>query len=154
MLYRVFGRSDAFVGAGTLLEHLTAAGFRVSGHFRGDDLGWTAGEIVFPDFPDTTPLYTERWLPAEDDIRDELNAWAAWLETADYSTHHTVLMERVIQTRQLFVFRKPLDHPNEPQLDAVCTAACKFLAAATEGVYQADGQGFYAADGELLLMEY
>ena len=30
---------------------------------------------------------------------------------------------------------------------------CRFLARATDGIYQIDGQGFFAADGTLLVTE-
>jgi len=51
-----------------------------------------------------------RWnyLASEDDIRDDLNAYAAELETCDYSPNHTRLMEHAIQTKQLITLRKPI----------------------------------------------
>jgi hypothetical protein len=63
-------------------------------------------------------------------------------------------MERAIQTKQLFVIRSPLDTPNEVVAEQVLTHTCRFLAAQTNGVYQVDGRGWFAADGELLLQEY
>src|SRR5881275_78737 len=92
--------------------------------------------------------------PSEEGIRAELNTWAAWLETCDYSPNHAALMEWVIQTRQLYTLRRPLDHADEVRLERVCVGTCRFLAGATDGVYQLDAEGFFAADGTLLLQEY
>ena len=39
-------------------------------------------------------------------------------------------------------------------LDRLGAEVCQFLARQTDGVYQADGQGFFAPDGSLLLQEY
>jgi hypothetical protein len=63
-------------------------------------------------------------------------------------------MQRVIGTQQLVTLRRPLDCPDEVALDRLCAAACQFLAGRAGGVYQADGRGFFAADGALLLTEY
>ena len=63
-------------------------------------------------------------------------------------------MERVIQTKQLVTLRKPVDAADEVLLEKVLEAAVKFLAAATDGVYQVDGRGWFAASGELLVQEY
>ena len=152
MLYRVFGRSGTEVTPAELLEHLHSAGERVTGNFRGDDLGWTSGELSLPS--GGSPLVIERYLCDADEIRQELNTWAAWLETADYSPNNTVLMERVIQTKQLFALRRPIDHPDEAALERVCDAVSKLLAARTDGVYQIDDKGFFDENGGVLLEEY
>ncbi len=95
-----------------------------------------------------------RFLTAEDDLRDDLNGYAAELETMDYEPNHRMLMERVIQTQQLITLRKPIDHADEIRLDRLLLTAVQFLAAATDGIYQIDGQGWFAADGVKLLTEY
>jgi hypothetical protein len=95
-----------------------------------------------------------RFLTAEDDLRDDLNAYAAELETMDYDPNHRVLMERVIQTLQLITIRRPVDHADEVRLDRVVEETLRFLASSTAGVYQVDGQGWFAADGTKLLTEY
>ena len=151
MWYRVFCRADAEVPPGGLLAALAERGFRVEGRFRGDDLGWTAVEFGLGA---GAPVYVERFLADADDLRDELNTWAAYLETLDYSPNSAGLMERVIQTRQLVTVRKPLGHPNEVLVDGVCEGVCQVLAARADGIYQIENRGWYAADGTLLVEEY
>jgi hypothetical protein len=152
MWYRVFGLNDTIPDPGALLEYLHAAGLPVVGHFRGDGPDWSGGQLALR--AGTTPVFLERYRTADDDLRDDLNTWAAWLETQDHDPRHRALMQHVIGTRQLVTLRKPLDWPDEVALDRLCDAACQHLARQTDGVYQADGQGFCAADGTLLLQEY
>lgn len=61
----------------------------------------------------------------------------------------------MIGTTQLFTLRVPEEEDEEADGPAedLCLAACRFLARETEGVYQVDGQGFFAPDGTLLLQE-
>jgi hypothetical protein len=152
MWSRVFGRSDAEVPPAALAGHLHAAGVAVEPHFTGDDLGWTRGELRLPG--GGTPVYVERYLTEHDGLRAELNAHAAELETMDYSPNSPDLMRHVIQTRQLVTIRKPVAAADEVMVDAVVTETCRFLAANTDGVYQTDGRGWFAADGTLLVQEY
>jgi hypothetical protein len=152
MWCRVFGLNDSPPDPAGLLEHLHAAGLPVAGRFRGDGPDWSGAELALR--PGTTPVFLERYLTAEDDLRDDLNTWAAWLETQDHDPRHRSLMQHVIGTKQLLTLRGPLDWPDEVALDRLCTAACQLLARQTDGVYQADGRGFFAADGTLLLQEY
>jgi hypothetical protein len=152
MWYRVFGKSESEPAPAALAERLVAAGLTVEPHFKGDDLGWTSGELRLPRAG--TPVMLQRYLTSEDDLRDDLNAHAAELETCDYSPNHGRLMEHVVQSKQLVTIRKPLDASDEVALDAVLEETCRFLAAATDGVYQIDGRGWFSAAGELLLQEY
>jgi hypothetical protein len=151
MWYRVFGSSDVEPSPAALADHLLTAGLAVEPHFRGDDLGWTSGELRLPT---GSPVLCTRYLTKEDDLRDDLNAHAAELETMDYSPNSAPLMERVIQTKQLITLRRPVDAADEVLLDKVLDAAVRFLAAATDGVFQIDGRGWFAASGELLVQEY
>jgi hypothetical protein len=151
MWYRVFGLDPAAASPAGLAEHLHAAGVPVVPHFKGDDLGWTSGELRLPV---GSPVLLARYLTKEDDLRDDLNAHAAELETMDYSPNSGPLMQRVIQTQQLITLRKPVDAADEVLLDKVLDAAMLFLASATDGVYQIDGRGWFAASGELLVQEY
>ena len=151
MWYRVFARSEAEVAPAALLEHLQSRGVQVRGNFRGDDLGWTGAELLLGA---GTPVFLERYLAEADGIRADLNSWAAWLETADYSPNSGPLMERVIQTKQLFTLRKPIDAADEIALDLLCLEASQFLAASADGVYQIDDAGWFAADGTMLVQEY
>ena len=148
--YRVFSRGDAAVKPDDLLAYLNAQGIVAAGRFDGGD-GWLSAEIACAD---TTALYLERFPSTEEGIRAELNNWAAYLETCDYEPNHTPLMERMIQTKQLFTLRRPIDHADEVLVDRLCLALCRFLASATDGVYQVDDAGFFAADGTVLLREY
>ncbi len=149
---RVFGRAPQQPDPDLVLQVAQEQDRAVQGHLRGDEQGWTALELTLRE--GTTPLLLERYLVTEPGIRAELNAWAAWLETCDYSAEYTSLMERVIQTQQLFTLRKPIDHADEALLDRVCLALCQHLAYCTDGVYQIDQQGFFTPDGQLLLQEY
>ena len=152
MWYRVFCRSADPVSPASLAEHLHSQGLAVQPHFKGDDLGWTSGELVLPG--SGSPVILNRYLADEDDLRDDLNAFAAELETMDYHPEHVRLMEHVVQTRQLVTYRKPIDHADEAVLDRLCETAARFLAAGGDGVYQTDGSGWFAADGRLVLPEF
>ncbi len=134
-----------------MLSQLGELASRVQPHFKGDDLGWTAAELLVEL---GTPIYVERYLTQEDNLREDLNSWAAWLETRDFSPNHVMLMERVIQTQQMITIRKPIDHPNENLLDEVCTALSRAICQKADGIYQAEDQGWYSASGEELLKEY
>jgi hypothetical protein len=152
MWYRVFGRSLQEVSPVALAEYLHSRGLAVEPHFRGDEYGWTQGELRLAE--GRTPIYLSRYLTTVDNIRHDLNAYAAELETCDYHPHHQQLMEHVIQTQQLIVLRRPADARDEATVLEILEQTCGFLAAATDGVYQVDGRGWFAANGELLLPEY
>jgi hypothetical protein len=141
MWHRVFASGDAAPDLAELQQELYRLGAAAPARARGDDLGWTAVEIDLAD----GPLRVERYLAKEDDLRDDLNAWAAWLETREGEPNHRRLMERVVQSRQLFTLTAPAG--GGP------VGLCRWLAARTDGVYQIDGQGFFAADGTPLLAE-
>ena len=151
MWYRVFGLSEFELPPAALVQHLHALGLAAEPHFKGDDLGWTEGELRMPT---GSPVLLSRYLTKEDDLRDDLNAYAAELETMTYSPNSGPLMPHVIQTKQLITLRKPVDVADEVLLEKVLEAATQFLAAATDGVYQIDGRGWFAASGELLVQEY
>jgi hypothetical protein len=95
-----------------------------------------------------------RYLTKEDDLRDDLNAYAAELETMDYSPNSGPLMERVIQTTQLITLRKPVDAADEVLVERVLEECVQFFATAADGVYQIDGRGWFSAAGALLVQEY
>ena len=152
MWYRVFGRTVFEVSPAAIAGHLHALGIAVEPHFRGDDLGWTAGELKLP--AGGTPVMMNRYLTGEDGLRAELNVFAAELETRDYSPNHTRLMEHVIQSQQLVTMRKPIDAADEIVLEKVLLEVCQVLATRIDGVYQIDDVGWFASDGTLLLQEY
>jgi hypothetical protein len=145
MYFRVFGLTNDAPDLAALLEHLHAVGLPAVAHFRGDDLGWTGGELTVGDLSVTV----ERYLTKEDDLRDDLNTWAGWLETRAHEPRHAELMRHIIGTKQLVTLRPPPGGDGDRLREEVC----RWLAGRTDGVYQADGQGFFAADGTLLLAD-
>lgn len=151
MWTRVFGSTAAEPDPAELLAALHAAGLPAKADFKGDDLGWTAAALAVGV---GTPVYVERYLTEEDDIRRNLNSWAAWLETATYSPNAPPLMEKVIQAKQMITLRKPIDHADDLKLDEMCRVARLFLARATGGIVQVDGEGWYDAQGMLLVEEF
>ena len=152
MWFRAFCRSADELPPAALAEHLHAAGLAVEPHFSGDDLGWTEARLTLPG--GGSPVRVSRYLLAADDLRRDLNSFAAELETMTFSDRRHELMERVIQTQQLVTVRRPADHPDEAAAEAVCLAVVRAVAAAADGVVQIDGRGWFAADGQLLLAEY
>lgn len=151
MWYRIFCRDEAEVKPAEMLSLLGDLAGRVTPHFKGDDLGWTAAEFLVEV---GTPIFAERYLTKEDGLRDDLNTWAGWLETQEISPHHVMLMERVIQTQQMITLRKPIDHPNEGLIDEICTALSQAICQKADGIYQNEDAGWYSAAGEELLKEY
>jgi hypothetical protein len=149
MWFRVFGMIDLQPQPAALLEHLTSLVANASGDFRGDDQGWFHADLQRDGKPF---LQLERYLVREEGIRAELNSWAAWLETAETNPHYGWLMERIINTRQLFTLHPP-DGESPSEAGRTATRLCRYLARCTDGVYQADGVGFSSADGALLVPE-
>jgi hypothetical protein len=153
--FRIFGRNDLQPAPVALLDEVRCQWPDAQAHFRGDDLGWFAAELVVD--PDQPSLRLDRYLAKEDDIRAELNTWAAWLESAGETTIHLQLMQHVISTTQLFTLHQPLEDAEASEADLMiqnlCVHLCRFLAGATDGVYQVDHLGFFSADGVLLLAE-
>ena len=143
MWYRVFSPNPEPVSPLALAEHLHAAGFAVEPHFRGDDLGWTSGELRFAG----KLLRIDRYLTTVDDIREDLNSFAAELESKE-TTHTAGLMRRVIQSQQLIAFQC-----DDMECEPPCLHTVQYLAVQSDGIYQIDGQGWFAATGELLVAE-
>jgi hypothetical protein len=146
MWYRVFGGSSRMPAPSDILAFLLRQDAAASGEFAADDSGWYQADVLI----DGRPLQMERYLADEQGIRAELNSWAAWLETREDAPEHLRLMERIIQTAQLFTLQCRDESANA---DRVGVALCRYLAENTAGVYQIDGRGFFAADGRLLVSE-
>jgi hypothetical protein len=144
---RVFGSASVQPQPAALLEHLHGLGYQVGGDFRGDDHGWFQAELQFDDT--AAPLQLDCFQAREDDLRNELNAWAAWLETLDDGPNHGRLMQQVISTTQLYTLELPETELNEERGMAIC----RFLARATDGIYQVDDHGFFDREGDLLVAE-
>jgi hypothetical protein len=150
--YRVFGSNDAVIEPAALLSSQSRnLGMEVTGRFRGDDLGWFEAELALHG----TRLELQRFLAQEEDLRDELNSWAAWLETAEDNPDSGRLMRQMIATTQLFTLRRVDRAPDDYEnlIEELCIGLCQFLAGATNGVYQVDGKGFFDAEGMLLVAE-
>jgi hypothetical protein len=143
MWYRVFGAGSEMPAPAAILDFLAGRSASVSGEFATDASGWYRADLLV----DGASLQLERYLAEEQGIRAELNSWAAWLETHENAPEHVRLMERMIQTAQLFTL-----HGGE-EVEQICLGLCRFLAGATVGVYQIDGRGFFTLDGSLLVAE-
>ncbi len=142
MWYRIFS-DESTLPMPEELRALLAAGH---GEFAVDDGEWYRGDLTV----DGISFQIERYMADEPGIRAELNGWAAWLETREGESDRTRLMERVIQTRQLFTLRADED---SSQAAEKCLALCRFIAEKTSGIYQIDGEGFYSVEGRLLVSE-
>jgi hypothetical protein len=141
MWHRVFSLSVREIPPSQLAQYFHDRGWPAEPHFRGDDLGWTGGELKFPN---GVVILLDRYLTDEDDLRPELNAFAAGLEAANADPE---LMQHVIQTKQLITM--PIDTIPDPLVEHVF-GLCRWLAAQTDGRFQIDGRGWFAADGTLL----
>jgi hypothetical protein len=146
MWYRVFAASTEMPAPEALVAFLVSRYVSVSSDFAADDSGWYRADFLV----EGMSLQVERYVADEPEIRAELNSWAAWLETRENAPEHVPLMERMIQTAQLFTLHSGDD---SERAETVCVELCRFLAAATAGVYQIDERGFFAADGSLLVAE-
>jgi len=151
MWFRVFGTSDCAPEPAAILEHLRGLGAKAQGHFGGDEHGWFKADFVHD--ANIAPLHMDRYLSREDDIRDDLNAWAAWLETLEANPVVPRLMQCMIDTQQLFALRCPRDQADDIGVQKLCVGLCQYLADQTRGVYQVDTQGFFAPDGRPLVRE-
>lgn len=133
--FRVFSLSPAEVPLEIVQEFLR---IHQVPHFiqaTGDDLGWKsfrAGDLV-----------VERYLLEADDLRGELDTWAAVVESWDDGAVGTQLMQRIIAVRQVITL------PAGPGSDKLA----RFLAQRTDGFYQIDEVGFFDSDGSLILRE-
>jgi hypothetical protein len=151
MWFRVFGSRDTAPEPADFLKHLHEFGVPVPGHFGGDDQGWFRADFEYE--PGTPPLRLNRYLVVEEDLRDELNAWGAWLESLEEHPNTVKLMQKVIGSQQLFTLECPRDRFEEELVRKLCLTVCQYLARETEGVYQVDRQGFFAANGKQLVSE-
>src|SRR2546421_4854206 len=144
MWYRVFAASAAAPDPDALLAFLNRFA-AAEARFRADAAGWFHADFVCNDIA----LSLDRYAADEEGVRAELNIWAAFVESLPGGAEGVALMERVIQTAQLFA----LEGPAGAKGRLLCVVLCDYLARTADGVYQIDGEGFYAADGTLLLRE-
>ncbi len=149
--YRVFGMNEKLPDPREILDYLRSMAIQASAQVEGDDLGWFAMDLAWGEPAEQIRL--ERFLAKEEGIRAELNTWAAWLETLEDQPMHEGLMERVIRTSQIIAWQSSAGAGQHEDGERVHVGLSQFLARQTEGVYQADGRGFFAADGALLVRE-
>jgi hypothetical protein len=151
MWIRVFGLNVNVPSSVSLCEMLYDNRFEVIPNVKGDDLGWTECQLNHSG----VSIGLARYLTLEDDLRNDLNAYAAELESYQDIQHQAVdLMERVIQTKQLITIRKPLDHSNEVEMEANCIRIAEYFCGIVDGIYQIDGHGWFDLDGKILIREY
>jgi hypothetical protein len=151
MWFRVFATGESAPGPAYLMAHLRAIGMPVHGDFSGDDLGWFRADLTLEGRDQ--PLRLDRYLTDEEEIRDQLNAWAAWLETVPNNPYIRRLMQHMIGTRQIFTIQCTREEAEDQPAGRFCVELCRHLARETKGVYQADSRGFFAAHGKLLVKE-
>ena len=76
--FRVFGKNEAEPDLEMLLTAVRTTAPGLEAHFESSR-GWRRAEFRLPE--STTPLHLERFWRDEEGIRQELQTWAAWLET-------------------------------------------------------------------------
>ncbi|MFO0965213.1 MAG: hypothetical protein U0793_06465 [Gemmataceae bacterium] len=150
MWYRIFAANDAPLPPTDLLSSLRERGFPITGHFRGDDDGWFHALLTEEDGEPL--LEIQRYRSDEEGIRRELNSWAAWIEETLGEEKGGPWMARLIASRQVITMR-PADGAEMEATDELSRLLCVYLAAATDGLYQIDGAGLFAADGSRIAAE-
>ena len=151
MWFRVFGTNNVQPEPAAVLAHVRSFGISVAGKFFDDEEGWFQAALLFGDQEPT--LHIECFLAEEEGVRADLHAWAAWLETVGDNPHSQRLMQHMIATTHVFTLHESDEWPKKTSVREVCLELCKFLARETAGVYQVDDQGFFGANGTLLLEE-
>jgi hypothetical protein len=146
MWYRIFAGNSDMPAPDALREFLSSRYASISVEFAADDSGWYQADLLV----DGVAFQLERYLADEPGLRAELNSWAAWLETRENAPEHVRLMERMIQTVQLFTLQSKEE---SARCEEACVALCRYFAEMTDGVYQIDERGFFAAEGRLLVAE-
>ncbi|MCS6975473.1 MAG: hypothetical protein NZM31_00505 [Gemmatales bacterium] len=145
--FRVFANSEVVPSPETIAEGVRQTFPHLRLTFTADEEGWLECDL-------SDPATGKHWLlrrysRKSDDIRGELQSWAAWVEWQPPSPHQQPIMERLMTAQQVFVFGADAD----PVSDHLGLTLMQFLADCCNGIYQIDGRGFYAADGQLLLAE-
>src|SRR5437879_733250 len=103
MWLRVFSIKEEAPKPESLLQHLQGQGFSVLGDFCGDALGWFRADFRLEG--EGEPIHLQRYLTTEEELRDELNSWAAWLEEAQETPHTRRLMQQVVGSNQVFTLQ-------------------------------------------------
>ena len=150
MTIRVFAASDSMPQPADLQSWLDEHGHSAPLNVTGDDLGWLSIEFTAPSLDATIRI--ERYLTEEDDLRDELDTWAGWVENQPECEATTRLMQQIITTGQVFTIRA-VASTNDANLITELEAIARWYARAAGGVYQMDGRGLCSASGDVLITE-
>lgn len=110
----------------------------------GDDQGWYECSVLIAEKPSGCVL--QRYLREEEQVKGELSAWAAWVEEQPPGPNNELVMARLATAQQVFT----LTMGSDVQL---ARAAAQWLATATDGIWHEDADGFFAADGTMLLRD-
>jgi hypothetical protein len=143
--YRVFGLLEEPPDLNSLLAALRHTFPGLEARHQAVPSGWAECVLHLPNVP--FRCFLSRYSQA-DDIRAELQGWAAWLESLNESDClHQQLMELLMTTQQAFaLYGEPEDQdPGLTELTA------RYLARCTKGVYHREGRGFFDAEGRLLI---
>lgn len=135
MWFRVFALAQVDVPLEFIQEFLRAQSLPHFIEATGDDLGWKsfrAGDLI-----------VERYLLEADDLRGELDTWAAVVESWEAGAVGTQLMQRIIAVRQMFTVAAARGSEE----------LARFLAQKTDGFYYIDEVGFFEASGSPILQE-
>jgi hypothetical protein len=137
MWARVFSPTETELAVPLIQQRLHELGVPDFVEVKGDELGWTSLRA------DT--LVIERYLLEADDLRGELDAWAAVVEAWDAGSVGRDLMQRFITVRQVVTLTG---------LDCqLLTTLAQFFAGALSGFYQVDEVGIYESSGQILVAE-
>ncbi len=148
---RVFGSLDRNPDPARLERAALALVPQAAVHLKGDDLGWFCAEISWNQ---GAPLTIESFAATDPEVRADLNTWAAYVETCDYSPNAHSLMVKIALAQQIITLRRPIDHADESGLDRLMQGMAKHLALEIDGIFQIDEAGFFDKTGTLLLEEY
>jgi hypothetical protein len=151
MWFRVFAAEQQAPPPAELLARLESIGLPARGDFTGDDLGWFRVDLTLAETD--RPVRVERFLDESDDVRDDLTAWAAWLESEPETPITRRLMQHLIGTRQVFTLECSRAEAEDEPVGRLCEELCRYLCGHARGVYQVDGRGFFGPDGAMLHTE-
>jgi hypothetical protein len=146
MWCRVFGLKEPAPEPETIAEHVRRGDYVAAIQAESDEQGWFHLELS-----SSAGMYILDRYSSDEGIRDDLNTWAAWLEE-NAGAEAERLMQRMISTRQLITLRRD-DRGDDPETRRFCHDLARWFAERTDGIYQIDGDGFFAADGRVLVAE-